>query len=172
LAPAHRAASGPTTTAPFPPTSRGLSTLLDPMGRRASMPADTLQLYHPMTLQSMPNSSPNYSSGYTNGRHNGSLPLPRQHLGPASNLDYDPGRSGAPLYGAGPRSGAPTSSSHYDISPLSAPPAMPNNPFTSHGTSHYSYDSGARLAPTGQTQQSYYDSAHHSGPGSGYHTPQ
>jgi hypothetical protein len=174
LAPAHRAASGPTTTAPFPPTGRGLSTLLDPMGRRASMPADTLQLYHPMTLQSMPNSPPNYSSGYANGRHNGSLPLPRQHLGPASNLDYDPGRSAAPLYGAGPRSAAPNSSSHYlssDMSPLSAPPAMPNNPFTSHGTSHYSYDSGARLAQTGQTQ-SYYDSAHPSGPVSGYHTPQ
>ncbi|KAF9554341.1 hypothetical protein CPC08DRAFT_712973 [Agrocybe pediades] len=46
LAPAHSAASGPTTTtAPFPPS------------RRASLPsADTLQLYRPMTLQSMPNS--------------------------------------------------------------------------------------------------------------------
>ncbi|KAF8895304.1 hypothetical protein BD779DRAFT_716304 [Infundibulicybe gibba] len=56
LAPAHRAASGPTTTAPFPPPGRGLSGLLDPTGRRSSMPtADSLQLYHPMTLQSMPN---------------------------------------------------------------------------------------------------------------------
>ncbi|KAH6907968.1 hypothetical protein BKA70DRAFT_1427206 [Coprinopsis sp. MPI-PUGE-AT-0042] len=51
LAPAHRAASGPTTTAPFPPSSRSLG-LIDPMGRRASMPAaDSLQLYHPMSLQ-------------------------------------------------------------------------------------------------------------------------
>ncbi|KIL67926.1 hypothetical protein M378DRAFT_159156 [Amanita muscaria Koide BX008] len=185
LAPAHRTASGPTTTAPFPPSGRGLSNLLDPMGRRASMPADTLQLYHPMTLQSLPNSPANYPSSYMNGRHtnSGGLPLPRQHLGPASNVDYDPGRSVAPLYGPGPRSAAANSSSHYlssDISTLSAQPAIVNNPFTSHSTSHStppasvysSYDSGSRLAQTGQTQQSYYDGAPPSGPGSAYHTPQ
>ncbi|KAJ8521070.1 hypothetical protein ONZ45_g2184 [Pleurotus djamor] len=50
LAPAHRASSGPTTTAPFPPINR--SALFDPLARRASMPAESLQLYPPMTLQS------------------------------------------------------------------------------------------------------------------------
>ncbi|KAF8967101.1 hypothetical protein BDZ97DRAFT_566160 [Flammula alnicola] len=73
LAPAHRAASGPTTTAPFPPSGRSasLSGLLDPIGRRASMPAaEALQLYHPMTLQSMPNSPSghhHHSSDYIGG---------------------------------------------------------------------------------------------------------
>ncbi|KAJ7242873.1 hypothetical protein B0H12DRAFT_958635, partial [Mycena haematopus] len=55
LAPAHRAASGPTTTAPYPQQGgRGpLNGLMD--ARRASLPgADSLQLYHPMTLQSLP----------------------------------------------------------------------------------------------------------------------
>ncbi|CAL1713422.1 unnamed protein product [Somion occarium] len=47
LAPAHRAAQGPTTTTPF--SSRS-GPLID-TGRRASMPTDTLQLYYPMTLQ-------------------------------------------------------------------------------------------------------------------------
>ncbi|KAF8635975.1 hypothetical protein AX15_000139 [Amanita polypyramis BW_CC] len=179
LAPAHRAATGPTTTAPFPPSGRPLSNFLDPMGRRASMPADTtLQLFHPMTLQTMSN-SPSYSSNYVNGRT--APPLSRQHMSPATNIDYDHGRQMAPLYGPGTRSTAPTSSPHYissDLSPLSAPPSMSNNPFTTHGSHqtaastnvYSSYDS--RLPQTGTTQPTYYDGQPGSGPGSGYPTPQ
>ncbi|KZT12132.1 uncharacterized protein LAESUDRAFT_733964 [Laetiporus sulphureus 93-53] len=55
LAPAHRAAAGPTTTTPFssrPGGAQGPSSVLD-SGRRASMPTDSLQLYYPMSLQSL-----------------------------------------------------------------------------------------------------------------------
>lgn len=47
MAPAHRAAAGPTTTTPF--SSRS-GPIID-SARRASIPTDTLQLYYPMTLQ-------------------------------------------------------------------------------------------------------------------------
>ncbi|KAF8630851.1 hypothetical protein AX17_005210 [Amanita inopinata Kibby_2008] len=184
LAPAHRAASGPTTTAPFPPTGRTLTTLLDPSARRASMPADSLQLYHPMTLQSLSNSpAGHHSSNYLNTRHMTGLPLPRNHLGPASNMDFDSGRHMAALYAPGARSAAPGSSPHYissDLSPMSAPPSMANNPFSHHGSHHAvaptnvypSFDPSPRLASSGHTQQAYYDGQSASGPGSGYATPQ
>lgn len=55
LAPAHKAAQGPTTSAPYPPQGRTVppSSALEPLARRASMPADSLQLYHPMSLQAI-----------------------------------------------------------------------------------------------------------------------
>ncbi|KAI0004644.1 hypothetical protein BJV74DRAFT_875820 [Russula compacta] len=56
LAPVHRPSSGPATTHPLPSQRGGAShsgvstgTLL----RRASMPTDSLQLYHPLSLQSI-----------------------------------------------------------------------------------------------------------------------
>ncbi|KAI0304543.1 hypothetical protein B0F90DRAFT_1667001 [Multifurca ochricompacta] len=56
LAPVHRPSSGPATTHPLPSQRSGTthsgvstSTLL----RRASMPTDSLQLYHPLSLQSI-----------------------------------------------------------------------------------------------------------------------
>ncbi|KAH9922646.1 uncharacterized protein B0H18DRAFT_956176 [Fomitopsis serialis] len=54
LAPAHRAAQGPTTTTPFSsrPGPGVVPSVLD-TGRRASMPTDSLQLYYPMSLQSL-----------------------------------------------------------------------------------------------------------------------
>ncbi|KAK2459661.1 hypothetical protein APHAL10511_008306 [Amanita phalloides] len=182
LAPAHRPPSLPTTTAPFPPSSRTLSTSVDPIGRRASMPADGLQLFHPMTLPTMSTPpSGHYSSNYMNGRPG--LPLPRHHLGSAANVDYDHSRQIAPLYGPGGRPTAPTSSPHYissDLSPLSAPPSMSNGPFTTHGSHHSaasnnvysSFDPNSRLSHTGPTHPTYYDGAPGSGPGSGYATPQ
>ena len=54
LAPAHRAAQGPTTTTPF--SSRSGPSVLD-TGRRASMPTDSLQLYYPLSLQSLDGAS-------------------------------------------------------------------------------------------------------------------
>lgn len=50
LAPAHRAAAGPQTNLPYATPARPV---LD-SGRRASMPADSLTLYHPLSLQSLP----------------------------------------------------------------------------------------------------------------------
>ncbi|KAH9969454.1 hypothetical protein BC827DRAFT_1159997 [Russula dissimulans] len=56
LAPVHRPSSGPATTHPLPSQRSGVThsgvstgTLL----RRASMPTDSLQLYHPLSLQSI-----------------------------------------------------------------------------------------------------------------------
>ncbi|PFH53865.1 hypothetical protein AMATHDRAFT_677 [Amanita thiersii Skay4041] len=178
LAPAHRAASGPTTTAPFPPTGRTYSTLIDPSARRASMPADSLQLYHPMTLQSLPNSPAGHqTSNYLPARHMPGLPLPRPHMGPSSNMSFDSGRHMAALYGpagAGPRSGGYLSS---DVPPLSA---SSNDAFSPHGAHHTapstnvypSFDPNPRLGPSGHSQQTYYDGQPGSTPGSGYATPQ
>jgi hypothetical protein len=193
LAPAHRAASGPTTTAPFPPTGRSasLSGLLDHAGRRASMPtAESLQLYHPMTLQSMPGTPAghhhHHPSDYASSRSMlGGMPINRTHqLGPASNMEFNQ-RHHMGLYspGQGPHSAGPTTS-HYmaqDV-PLSAPPTLPNNPFGSHHTSqpqnvYPSFNPSPRLPPASQGEQpsQYFNDGHsHSGsaPGSGYVTPQ
>ncbi|KAG5341129.1 hypothetical protein C0989_011352 [Termitomyces sp. Mn162] len=144
LAPAHRAASGPTTTAPFPPTTRStsLSGLLDHGPRRASMPApESLQLYHPMTLQSMP-----AEYGASTRSMLGGLPLMR---GPA---DY-PQRHHMPLYQG------PYMSSEV---PLSAPPFAHNvyPPFTH-----------SPRVPPPDHPTGYFDGPP-SAPGSGYATPQ
>ncbi|TFK19987.1 hypothetical protein FA15DRAFT_708464 [Coprinopsis marcescibilis] len=167
LAPAHRAASGPTTTAPFPPTGRGsLSGLLDPIGRRASMPtADSLQLYHPMSLQSV------HSTG---GGHHGSdyrmlggMSRSGHHHGGGNNIEYNHNRQ-LGLYVPPPQS----HNNSYDV-PLSAPPTMSSgNPFTSHGGGGYS-SSSPRL-PSSQGGGYFSEGHAHSGsaPGSGYATPQ
>ncbi|PPQ81277.1 hypothetical protein CVT25_015061 [Psilocybe cyanescens] len=176
LAPAHRAASGPTTTAPFPPSGRSasLSGLLDPMGRRASMPAaDALQLYHPMTLQSMPN-SPNghhHSSDY-NSRHMLGMSSSRSNHHLSGMSEYGQSRHMG-LYGPnqGTHNSGHTQSSQYMSSdvPLSAPPSLSNNPFSSHGGSHGS--SGQQNmypsllpSPRSSSQQQYFnDAPSHSG---------
>ncbi|KAI0300424.1 hypothetical protein BC826DRAFT_1164665 [Russula brevipes] len=82
LAPVHRPSSGPATTHPLPSQRAGAthsgvstSTLL----RRASMPTDSLQLYHPLSLQSISHagsgplsSDPYYpASGQRNALENG-----------------------------------------------------------------------------------------------------
>ncbi|KZT67073.1 hypothetical protein DAEQUDRAFT_746278 [Daedalea quercina L-15889] len=53
LAPAHRAAQGPTTTTPFSSARPGIVPSVLDTGRRASMPTDSLQLYYPMSLQNL-----------------------------------------------------------------------------------------------------------------------
>jgi hypothetical protein len=168
LAPAHRAASGPTTTAPFPPNAR-TTHVLDV--RRASMPADSLQLYHPMTLQSLPH--PSNHSEYGPARHMLGVPSGRASYG-----DYAPARLAPPCYPAG--------GGHYAM-PMSAPPMLSSNPFAPHNSSLYPHHQGSlshgfsgRIPVTGthgQTQEpAFYpegqshDSA--SATGSGYGTPQ
>ncbi|KDR82632.1 hypothetical protein GALMADRAFT_220619 [Galerina marginata CBS 339.88] len=178
LAPAHRAASGPTTTAPFPPTGRStsLSGLLDPIGRRASMPAaDALQLYHPMTLQSMPNSpSGHHHSSEYGSRHMLSMSSSRSgghHLSGLS--EYGQGRHmGLYVPNQGTHTSGHTQSSQYMSSdvPLSAPPSLSNNPFSSH--SSHSPSGQQNMYPSllpsprssGQPQQQYFnDAPSHSG---------
>ncbi|KAG6896716.1 hypothetical protein C0992_006553 [Termitomyces sp. T32_za158] len=154
LAPAHRAASGPTTTAPFPPArSASLSGILD---RRASMPtAESLQLYHPMTLQSMPSDYPSSARSMLGG-----LPVVRP------TVDYTQ-RHHIAMYG--PHSAGPSPSPHhYTLSdvPLSAPLSAP--PYHSNVYPSYTHSPRVPSAPQPDPASAYSTSA----PGSGYATPQ
>ncbi|KAJ3754000.1 hypothetical protein EV360DRAFT_52473 [Lentinula raphanica] len=181
LAPA-RPSTNPTTTVPFPPTGRSpsLSGLLDPLGRRASLPAttpDSLSLYHPMSLPSMPGGHPPDYIG--SGRMHG-LPQPRPHHHqiPGGNLDY-------PSTGGRNMNVYPNSMQHSYMNssvPLSAPPSLSGNPFSNQGgnQSMYSNNTGylhsPRLPAPGQDQPPYFSDStppnNGSAPGSGYGTPQ
>ncbi|KAJ3793339.1 hypothetical protein GGU11DRAFT_800156 [Lentinula aff. detonsa] len=181
LAPA-RPSTNPTTTVPFPPTGRStsLSGLLDPLGRRASLPAttpDSLSLYHPMSLPSMPGG---HSSDYIgSGRMHG-LPQPRphHHQMPGGNLDYPP--TGGRNMNVYPNS---MQQSYMSSSvPLSAPPSLSGNPFSNQGGNQSMFSNSAgylhspRLPALGQDQPPYFSNStppnNGSAPGSGYGTPQ
>ncbi|KAJ6584657.1 hypothetical protein B0H19DRAFT_1368191 [Mycena capillaripes] len=183
LAPAHRAASGPTTTAPYPPQggrSASLGGLLD--ARRASLPgADSLQLYHPMTLQSLPHPSHHPHHSYHPAHHPDMGYGRSMRMGPGMNLDFS--QSGHPahqprgMYGPG-QGGA------YGV-PLSAPASM-------SGANPFSPPPGYLPSPREEGPRSgqYFEAAHGGGggggggngnssgngsesaPGSGYGTPQ
>ncbi|KAF9068642.1 hypothetical protein BDP27DRAFT_1327049 [Rhodocollybia butyracea] len=179
LAPA-RPSTNPTTTAPFPPSGRStsLSGLLD--GRRASLPGtapDSLNLYHPMSLPSMPGGHPSDYMG--SGRMHG-LPQPRphHHQMPGGNPDYpSPGRN-MNIY---PNSMQQQSYMSSSV-PLSAPPSLSGNPFSSQAGNQSMYSNGGgylhspRLPAPGQEQNHYFSdgapSNNGSTPGSGYATPQ
>lgn len=180
LAPAHRAASGPTTTAPFPPPAGRSASLsgIDP-SRRSSMPSnDALQLYHPMTLQSMPNSpgSHHHSSDYGgSSRH---MLGPRSHHHLSGGLEYSQSRQLGGMYppGQGTHSSGHTSSSYMpsDV-PLSGAPPFPSH--GPHSSSQQNMYSNLLPSPrsTSQTQAQYFNEGHShsgSGSGSGYGTPQ
>ncbi|KAJ6511989.1 hypothetical protein C8R47DRAFT_675557 [Mycena vitilis] len=134
LAPAHRAASGPTTTAPYPPQggrSASMGGLLD--SRRASLPgADSLQLYHPMTLQSLPHAPHHHPhhAYHSQHPHHPDMGYGRSmRMGPGMNLDFSqsahPSHQSRGMYGGGPGQGGA-----YGV-PLSAPASMSNaNPFS------------------------------------------
>ncbi|EGN98118.1 hypothetical protein SERLA73DRAFT_169172 [Serpula lacrymans var. lacrymans S7.3] len=168
LAPAHRAASGPTTSAPYPPSARAgpVPSMLDPIARRASIPTDSLQLYHPMSLQSIPSSQGHHhsSSDFGSTRHLLGIPSTRssQHYGggggisSSGGLDYSQSRLGMSYVpGQGHHSGSTAQSTQYLSSgvPMSAPPSLSSNPFASHnihGQQHQQHH-----------QPSLYSSQHH-----------
>jgi len=124
LAPAHRAASGPTTTTPFPPSSRSASSggMVEPISRRASMPSENLQLYHPLSLQSLPhghhhnNLSPEYvgstrhmlnvqRASYSGPSGTGTMYVPSstgigQSYSSAAGMSGPPGLGGHSYHGA------------------------------------------------------------------------
>ncbi|KAH7885134.1 hypothetical protein F5I97DRAFT_1928558 [Phlebopus sp. FC_14] len=180
LAPAHRAASGPTTSAPYPSSTRTVppTTMLDPLARRASVPADTLQLYHPMSLQSIPSSNQSHShppstdyvgssrhllglqprsSPQYNGSSGGST-APGGGSG-GSALDYGQNRMALPYnVGAGHshHSGSTSHSGHYLPSgvPMSAPASLSPNPFASHNLNGHHHQQQHH-------PQSMYSSQHH-----------
>ncbi|KAG6815832.1 hypothetical protein H0H87_010912 [Tephrocybe sp. NHM501043] len=139
--------------------------------------AESLQLYHPMTLQSMP--AHEYGSS-TRSMLSGLPPLrPNSgQLGPASAIDYSQPRHHMGLYSS-PHSAGPSPSSHHhhymssDV-PLSAP-AYPSHHSSQPPNVYPSYS--PRLPPAGPPDQpsGYFNDGHsHSGsaPGSGYATPQ
>lgn len=153
--------------------------------------ADSLQLYHPMTLQSMPNTPGPHHHGspdYMGSRHMmGPTRASPHHLGPLNgNVEYGNRSMGlyAPGHG-GPHSAGPTGpSSHYSEVPLSAPPSMSNNPFSSNPSQsqqnlYPSLNPSPRLPQQSNQQQpppgQYFEGqtgGPGSAPGSGYGTPQ
>ena len=139
--------------------------------------ADALQLYHPMTLQSMPNSPSNHHhpSDYSGGsRHLLGPSRSSHHL--SGGLEYSQSRPiGGGLYapGQGTHSSSHTPSS-YISSDMPAPP-----PFSSHNSSHSSSQQNMYPSllpsPRSTAPQQYFNEGHsHSGSGSGsnYGTPQ
>ncbi|KAK7056616.1 Homeobox protein tos8 [Paramarasmius palmivorus] len=173
LAPA-RPSTNPTTTAPFPPTGRSasLSGLMDPMARRASLP-DTVQLYPPLSLQSLPPSRGPVDYMGSAGRPM----LSHQHQMGPTGLDYNAshGRNIGNIYPNAMPQQQPYMGSSV---PLSAPPTMSNNPFAYPNTSPN--PNGSYTRGPGQDQQYFNDGtapSHSNGgpgsaPGSGYATPQ
>ena len=159
--------------------------MIDPANRRASMPnADSLQLYPPMTLQSMPNTPAGHhgSPDYIPSRHVMGPTRSSHHLGPLSGgVEYSGRSFGLYVPGPGSHSTGPTGPSHYmnsssDI-PLSAPPSMPfSNPQqTSQQNLYSSLNPSPRLPHSTQSTAPYYEGqtgASSSAPGSGYATPQ
>ncbi|KAG1743240.1 uncharacterized protein EDB91DRAFT_1081187 [Suillus paluster] len=144
LAPAHRAAQGPTTSAPYPSATRTVpaSSLLDPVARRASLPAESLQLYHPMSLQSLPGGH-GHQSASTEYSGTGRQLLARpSHYGGSgvggggSGLDYSQNRLGLSTYhiGHSHHSGSSGQSGYLPSGvPMSAPPSLPpSNPYAPH----------------------------------------
>ncbi|KII86569.1 hypothetical protein PLICRDRAFT_30848 [Plicaturopsis crispa FD-325 SS-3] len=162
LAPAHRPSSGPTTSAPYPPSVRqsALSLSASSVGagmgagdmyaapRRASMPVDSLQLYHPASLQSAHGSlhgGLGGGGGYDSGARS-----------------YDPStRVRGGLYSSGRMGSLRTSTAHRQYFPdiMSAPPTAPtNNPFSTHHLQH----------GTGQMQQQHQHNTGHGQQQQGY----
>lgn len=168
---------------------------MDP-GRRSSMPSpESLQLYHPLTLQSMSNNNSSghhhnhhhhHPSDYSTGSGRSMHGLPTISRGshqvgggaPPSEYNSSSRHHQMGLYppGQAPQSAGPTPSSHYNMSSdvtLSAP-----NPFSSHHNNHssqaqniYPSYSSRQPAPGGDQQQqqqqpSHYFSDGHSHPGS------
>ncbi|KAF7345413.1 Homeobox domain-containing protein [Mycena venus] len=158
LAPALRATSGPTTTtAPYRPQggrSASFSDLLD--ARRAPLlGADSLQLYHPMTLQSLPHHPSHHA--YHPAQHPDMGYGRSMRMGPDMGLDFSQHPSHASRSGI---YGVPGTGGAYGV-PLSAPASMSNaNPF--------SPPTGYLPSPPedGPRGDKYFDGPPHSGGGS------
>ena len=141
--------------------------------------ADALQLYHPMTLQSMPNSpsSHHHSSEYGGSSRHILAPRSNHHLG--GGLEYSQSRHMGGLYAPGQgnhsSSHAPSSYMSSDV-PLGSGPPPNSNHYSSHPPSQQNMYSSVLPSPRSTAQQQYFSESHsHSGSGStgsGYATPQ
>jgi hypothetical protein len=196
LAPAHRAASGPTTSAPYPPPTRttpASTALLEPVSRRTSIPQESLQLYHPMSLQSMPSNQNHAPSADYVGSNRHLVGMPQrpshQYHGGSSALDVPQSRHAMAYVPAqGHHSGNGSQAAHYIPSgvQMSAAPSLSASSFASHnlgghhhhGQSLYSsHHSPSFLpSPTGSADHthSYYGETQphpSSNPGSAFSGP-
>lgn len=134
--------------------------MLDPVSRRPSIPQESLQLYHPMSLQSLHSSSQNHApsppTDYV-GSNRHLVGLPQR-----SSLPYHGGSSGLDLAqsrhsmtyapGQGHHSGNGSQAGHYIPSgvPMSAPPSLSASPYGSHNLGGHHHHG-----------QSLYSSQHH-----------
>lgn len=134
--------------------------MLEPVSRRTSMPQESLQLYHPMSLQSIPSSNQNHApspSGDYVGSNRHLVGMPQrsshQYHGGSSGLDVPQSRhSMAYVPGQGPHSGNGSQGGHYIPSgvPMSAPPSLSASPYGSHNLGGHHHHG-----------QSLYSSQHH-----------
>ncbi|KAI0061602.1 hypothetical protein BV25DRAFT_726026 [Artomyces pyxidatus] len=152
LAPVHRPSSGPATTHPLPSQPQRLmhpgvstGTLL----RRASMPTDSLQLYHPLSLQSIPHADPYYGA------------TPQRSLLLGTGGGYSQGRSAS--YGGG-----------YAQAQYSFPGQQSHASSYAPAGGMYGGGGGGGQNFYGGQQGYGLSEREHSTPtpGSGYHTPQ
>ena len=144
--------------------------------------ADALQLYHPMTLQSMPNtpSSHHHSSEYGGGssRHMLGHPSSRSSHHLSGGLEYSQSRQIGGLYAPSQSSHSPshTPSSYMSSDvPLSGPPPLPFSSHNSHPSSQQNMYPSLLPSPRSTAPQQYFNDGHShsgSGSGSGYGTPQ
>ena len=135
--------------------------------------ADALQLYHPMTLQSMPNSPNNHhhSSEYYSGSSRHMLGPSRSSHHLSGGLEYSQSRQIGGLYGGAhsPSSHTPSSYMTSDV-PLAGPP-----PYNAHPSSQQNMYPSLLPSPRSTGSQQYFSEGHGhsgSGSGSGYGTPQ
>lgn len=184
LAPAHRAAAGPQTNMPYAATAR--PSILD-SGRRASMPADGLTLYHPMSLQSLPE----YALGGGSTRHMvgmarsmssshasaGALAAGHGHHPYALDASYTrlPYGAGGALHPSAHVGGSGGGGQGYLGVPLSAPASMGSpGPFGGQGQMYQgSYSRVASEGGSAAPRYTFPDHGHSVSPqpGSGYTTP-
>ena len=138
--------------------------------------ADALQLYHPMTLQSMPNSpsTHHHSSDYGGGSSRHMLGPSRSSHHLSGGLEYSQSRPIGGLYAPGQSthssSHTPSSYMSSDV-PLSGPPPYNN----SHPPSQQNMYPSLLPSPRSTAPQQYFSEGHShsgSGSGSGYGTPQ
>ncbi|EIW81245.1 hypothetical protein CONPUDRAFT_153794 [Coniophora puteana RWD-64-598 SS2] len=140
LAPIHKAQQAPTTSAPYPPSSRqpAVPSMSDPMnGRRQSGAGnDSLQLYHPMSLQSMPATQHGSAGNEYLGPNSRSLlgqPVGRgtHPYNGGNSMELSQNRAGLSY---GPQHGQSGGHSNQYLSstmPISAGPTLPPNPYGS-----------------------------------------
>lgn len=151
--------------------------------------ADALQLYHPMTLQSMPH-SPGGHGHHHHHHHHGDYPgggsrhmLNVSSARSAGHQDYSHSRQMGlyvPTHSTSGGGSGHSQSSGYAGSdvPLSAPATLSGNPFSSNsqssGSSAYPSLLPSPRSSGGGQQQYFNDGPSHSGSASGstYGTPQ